>query len=95
MALLPIRSKGQITIPAKIRKKMGLREGDFVEVEETTEGIMLKPRRMIDTDQAYFWDEGWQKGEIAADRDIEAGRYETFDDVDELTESLKKRKKKA
>ncbi|MCL4473029.1 MAG: AbrB/MazE/SpoVT family DNA-binding domain-containing protein [Actinobacteria bacterium] len=94
MATLPIRNKGQITLPAKIRRKLGLEEGDFVEIEETPEGILLKPRKLIDADQSYFWTEEWQKGELAADRDIEGGRYEVFDDVDDLVSSLKKKKKK-
>ncbi|MHB1325842.1 MAG: AbrB/MazE/SpoVT family DNA-binding domain-containing protein [Thermoleophilia bacterium] len=93
MATLPIRNKGQITLPAKLRRKLGLEEGDFVEIEETPEGILLKPRKLIDADQSYFWNEEWQKGELAADRDIEGGRYEVFDDVDDLIAALKKKKK--
>ena len=93
MATLPIRNKGQITLPAKLRRKLGLAEGDFVEIEETPEGILLKPRKLIDADQKYFWSEQWQKGELAADRDIEGKRYEAFDDVTELIASLKKKKK--
>ncbi|MEK7817324.1 MAG: AbrB/MazE/SpoVT family DNA-binding domain-containing protein [Actinomycetota bacterium] len=93
MTALPIRKKGQITLPARLRRRLGLAEGDFVEVEETPEGILLKPRKLIDADQSYFWTEGWQKGELAADRDIEGGRYEVFDEVDDLIDSLKKKKK--
>jgi len=93
MSMLPIRSKGQITLPAKLRRKLGLKEGDFVEIEETAEGLLLKPRKLIDADQEYFWTERWQKGEIAADRDIEDGRYEVFEDVDDLVSSLKDTKK--
>jgi AbrB family looped-hinge helix DNA binding protein len=91
---LPIRNKGQITLPVKLRRKLGLEEGDFVEVEETPEGILLKPRKLIDAGQSYFWSEEWRGGEMAADRDVEGGRYEVFEDVEELISSLKKKKKK-
>lgn len=37
-----ITSKGQMTIPAKARRKYGLEEGSLVVVEETTEGLLLK-----------------------------------------------------
>lgn len=94
MATLPIRNKGQITLPAKLRRKLGLEEGDFVEVEETEDGILLKPRKLIDADQGYFWQDEWRLGEMAADRDIEKGRYEVFDDVDDLVKSIKKKRKK-
>lgn len=94
MTALPIRNKGQITLPAKLRRKLGLEEGDFVEVEEIPEGILLKPRKLIDADQGYFWTEDWQRGELAADRDIEGGRYEVFEDVNALAMSLNKKKRK-
>lgn len=93
MTAIPIRSKGQITLPARLRSRLGLEEGDFVEIEETPEGILLKPRKLIDASQSYFWTDAWQKGELVADRDIEKGRYEVFDDVDDLLDSLKKKKK--
>lgn len=35
----------------------------------------------MNADQSYFWTEAWQKGELAADRNIEEGRYEVFDEV--------------
>lgn len=93
MTSIPVRKKGQITLPARMRRRLGLEEGDFVKVEETPEGILLKPRKLIDADQSYFWDDAWQKGELAADRDIEGGRYEVFEDVDDLIDSLKKKKR--
>ena len=36
MPLVQVREKAQITIPSKIRKTLGIKEGDYLEVE--TEG---------------------------------------------------------
>ena len=40
-----LTSKGQITLPAELRRKLGLRAGDRVDFEEREGGIMLKPKK--------------------------------------------------
>lgn len=42
----------QITIPASLRKKAALNEGDFLEVRNSKNGILLKPRTVIDRKKA-------------------------------------------
>ena len=42
MPISTISSKGQITLPAKLRKKFGLRPNDRVVVESTGEGILIR-----------------------------------------------------
>ncbi|MDP9256008.1 MAG: AbrB/MazE/SpoVT family DNA-binding domain-containing protein [Actinomycetota bacterium] len=56
-----IRTKGQVTIPAEIRKAAHLEEGDPVEVEVVEEGILLRPQKIIDATQAWFWTPEWQE----------------------------------
>jgi antitoxin PrlF len=78
-----IRGKGQITIPADIREAAYLEEGDPVEVEMVEGGILLRPRKVIDATQAWFWNLEWQLGEREAFADFAAGRstiYETSED---------------
>jgi AbrB family looped-hinge helix DNA binding protein len=43
---------------------------------------------LIDPDQGYWWTEEWQKGERAAERDIRAGRVQSFSSVEELLRDL-------
>ena len=82
--LLQIRSNGQITLPAAIRRQAKLKEGDALEVVVEADGsVRLIPKTVIDRSQAYFWTERWQAGEREAQADIEAGRLERFDDVAE------------
>ncbi len=45
---------------------------------------------LIDSDQAYYWAEEWQKGLREAERDIKAGRVKTFSNVKDLVEDLVK-----
>lgn len=79
---------GQITLPAPIRKKLGIEEGDLVEIELIDEKAVLIPKRLVDKSQAYFWTKRWQEGERKADEDIRAGRVKAFDSVGELAEDL-------
>jgi AbrB family looped-hinge helix DNA binding protein len=35
--------RGQVVIPKKLRKKYNIEEGIIIEIEETKEGLLLKP----------------------------------------------------
>jgi AbrB family looped-hinge helix DNA binding protein len=77
-ALTTMRDKGQITIPTEIRKAARLEEGDSVEASLTPDGILLRPRRPIDSTQAWFWEPKWQARERGAGKDIAMGNVRTF-----------------
>ena len=81
---------GQITLPASVRKQLGIEEGDLVEIEVEDERAVLMPKKLVDKNQAYFWTKRWQEGEREADEDIKAGQVKTFDSVDELIKDLDK-----
>jgi antitoxin PrlF len=58
MASAALTSKGQITIPVEIRKKLGLKTGDRVQFVEGANGeIVLKPknRSIMDLHGAGKW----------------------------------------
>ncbi len=88
-----MRGKGQVTLPEEIRRAARLEEGDLLDVEVTAEGILLRPRKVIDATQAWFWTPEWQVGERAAEADLAAGRAETFDSGDEFLDALSRRAK--
>ncbi len=43
MPLRKVRKFYQVSLPTKLSRKLGIAEGDYVEMEETTEGILVKP----------------------------------------------------
>jgi antitoxin PrlF len=88
-----LRAKGQLTLPEEIRKAARLEEGDLFDAELTADGILLRPRRVIDTTQAWFWSPEWQAGEREADADRDAGRVETFASGDKFLDALRTRAK--
>ncbi|MHB8319973.1 MAG: AbrB/MazE/SpoVT family DNA-binding domain-containing protein [Acidimicrobiales bacterium] len=85
-----LRSKGQLTIPEEIRVGAHLEEGDLLEAEITTEGILLRPQKVIDVTQAWFWTKEWQAGEREADADVVADRMETFESAEAFIEALRR-----
>jgi len=89
MSLLSkVTRHGQITLPAPVRRKLGIEEGDLIEIDVVDEKAVLVPKKLVDKSQAYFWTKRWQEGEREADEDIKAGRVRTFDSVEELIEDL-------
>ena len=49
---------------------------------------VLRPRRLVDASQAWFWTPEWQKMEREADADIKAGRVKSFSSVEDLIAEL-------
>jgi AbrB family looped-hinge helix DNA binding protein len=94
VARTTLRAKGQLTLPDEIRKAAHLEEGDLLDAELTSEGILLRPQKLIDATQAWFWSPQWQQGERAADTDRAAGRVETFGSDEEFLAALRGRAKR-
>ena len=88
MPTTKVTRHGQITVPASVRKQLGIEEGDLVEIDVEAERAVLTPKKLVDKSQSYFWTRRWQQGEREADEDIRAGRVKTFDSVDELIRDL-------
>jgi AbrB family looped-hinge helix DNA binding protein len=40
-----VQKKGQVTIPAEIRERLGIKEGDLVVFTEAEGGVLVKPQR--------------------------------------------------
>jgi AbrB family looped-hinge helix DNA binding protein len=83
-----IRAKGQVTIPQDIRDAAHLETGDPVEIEITADGILLRPKKLIDASRTWFWSREWQAGEREASADIEAGRVVSSDSPEAFLGSL-------
>lgn len=47
LKLSTVQEKGQVTIPAEIRRKLGLKKGDYVAFVETEDGVLISPREVV------------------------------------------------
>ena len=88
-----VRAKGQVTIPAAVREAARLEEGDPVEVEIVEGGVLLRPMKVIDATQAWFWTPEWQAGERQADAEIAAGLGDRYESDEEFLAALDARMK--
>ena len=88
MTLMRIRPKGQLTLPDSIRREVHLEEGDYLEVAVEEGAIVMRPKKLIDADQAWFWTDAWQRGEREASEDIALGRVRRSKDAGTFLESL-------
>jgi AbrB family looped-hinge helix DNA binding protein len=92
-AVARLRAKRQITLPSELADQLHLEEGDLISFEPTKDGILMRPQKLIDATQAWFWTPRWQAMERQADEDLKAGRYRDFDTDEEFLKSLKTRER--
>jgi antitoxin PrlF len=88
MVRATLRARGQLTLPEEIRVAARLEEGDLLDAEITADGILLRPQKLVDSTQSWFWASAWQAGEREADADRDAGRVETFESAGEFLAEL-------
>jgi antitoxin MazE len=91
MPLIKVKQNYQITLPNSLRKLFNIAVGDYMEVEKQDGEIVLKPVKVVHTEQAYFYTKEWQKGEAEADKDIAKGDVlGPFDNIADGINALKK-----
>jgi len=88
LTVTKVTRNGQITLPAAVRRAVGIEEGDLVAVTIEGDTITLVPKKLVDKSQAYFWSDAWQQAEREASEDITQGRVRSFKDVDALIPAL-------
>ena len=88
--VMQIRHNFQVTLPAAIRKRLGLKIGDLLETVVKEDKIIIIPKKTIDAKQSWFWSKEWQEAEKEAEADLRAGRVKKFKNVEELIKDLDK-----
>ena len=48
MSFVTVKPKFQVTIPAKLRRGIDIREGDIMEATLVGDGILLRPKDVVD-----------------------------------------------
>lgn len=83
-----ISGKGRVTIPKKLRERLGLNEGDTVMVRITEGRLELVPMSMVPRDQVWFYAEEMQERVAEAEAEIGEGETTTVSSPEELEEAL-------
>jgi AbrB family looped-hinge helix DNA binding protein len=53
MALVRLLRGGQVTLPADVRQKLKLAQGDYLEAEVVESGVLLKPVSVVERERAW------------------------------------------
>lgn len=72
--LVRVQEKGQVTIPAQIRKKLKLKKGDLVIFEETEAGVIIRPAEVLVSQALVEIGKALQAKGATLDEIIERGR---------------------
>lgn len=90
-AIAPSLTKEEQKMIGRVKEKINKIQTDII----NSKGLNNKEIELavklgfIDIDQAWWWKEGWQKGERKAEKDIEEGRLSgPFDNVEDLMAHL-------
>jgi len=47
LKLVRVQEKGQVTMPATIRKQLAIKKSDLVAVEATADGVLITPQQVL------------------------------------------------
>jgi len=89
MSLIQVREKAQITIPSKIRKELGIKKGDYLEIAKEDDRIVLIPKILIEKVSVNLSAKGEEMLKEAID-DVKKGKVKIHDNVTHLINDLHK-----
>ena len=94
MATVKISPGGQVRIPKEIMEKLNVSTGDYLDFSLEKGNINVKAKKLIDADQAFFWEKEWQDAERNAEKDIKEGNLSrVFTTAEDGISYLRKRRK--
>ena len=87
-SIVRLQKNKNITLPMWLIRRFHIGPGDFMCLQETRKGILLKPGKLIDPSQTYFWTKEWQAGEQEVEQQRRQGRGKRFHSMKELVKDL-------
>jgi len=87
MSLVQIREKAQITIPSRIRKELGIKNGDYLEIIKEDNKIVIIPKILVDKVSVNLSAKGEEMLKEAMD-DVKKGKVKIHTDVTHLINDL-------
>jgi AbrB family looped-hinge helix DNA binding protein len=89
MSTTKITRNYQVTIPAKVRKALSIKIGMLVDFVVEKGALVMRPMRVVDEDQAWFWSKEWQTAEKEVNKSFKKGVV-SFDSVDAMKKHFEK-----
>ncbi len=89
MSLIQVREKAQITIPSKIRKELGIKKGDYLEIAKEDDRIVIIPKILVEKVLVNLSAKGEEMLKEAID-DVKKGKVKIHNNVTHLINDLLK-----
>jgi AbrB family looped-hinge helix DNA binding protein len=86
--LVELKQKSQVTIPSELVKKLKLKPGDKLEIEEKDGCLLITPVEVIPRDQIWFYSKEWQADEQKVEQQILECRLKTAKSKESLFKDL-------
>jgi len=94
MSIVKISPGGQVRVPKEVMERLSVSTGDYLDFEFIEDTLVVKAKKLIDADQAWFWTKEWQEAERVAEEDIKKGRVsKIFFTAEKGIAHLRKRRK--
>lgn len=90
MELVKVRGKAQITLPARVRKTLGIQTGDYLGAEIRDNSVVLIPQVLTEKLESVELSEQGEHMLHEALEDVRQGKVEEFEDVELLISDLKR-----
>jgi len=74
LKLSVVQAKGQVTIPAEIRKKLGIKQGDLIAFVETEDGVLISRREAVALGTLRAIGESLKEKGVTLEELMESGR---------------------
>jgi len=89
MSLIQVREKAQITIPSKIRKELGIKKGDYLDIAKEDDRIVIIPKILVEKVLVNLSAKGEEMLKEAID-DVKKGKVKIHNNVTHLINDLHK-----
>ncbi len=89
MSLIQVKRKAQITLPVKLRRALGIEEGDYLEATVEGNKIVLVPQTVITKLPPVTLSEHGEQMLREALEDVKAGKVREHDTVESLIQDLR------
>ncbi len=90
MSTTKVTRNYQVTIPADIRKVLSIKMGTLMDFVVEKGALIMRPKKLVDEDQAWFWSKEWQASEKETERSLKKGQVISFADVNEMKKHFEK-----
>lgn len=88
MPLIKVKGKAQITLPAKVRRALDIKEGDYLEAKVEGNKVILIPQIVVTKFPPVTLSEQGEQMLQEALEDVKAGKVKEYESAESLIDEL-------